>query len=204
MRLEGAGAFQEDFPELRDVASTMDDNPFPAVFEIRLRPGQNVSDQAAELAATMMGRAGVADVRYDRQWLTRLLAVVTGGRVAAAIVAVVLMLGAAFTVAAAVRLSIFARRDELEIMTLVGAPFSFIRGPSVVEGALLGGLGALLALAVVFVLYFVARRNLGANLAGLFETGQVRFLGWPEKLLLLVGGLLVGAAAGAWASRSVR
>lgn len=196
--------FQADFPELKDVASTLDENPFPAVFEIRLRPGQNVSDQAAELAATMMGRAGVADVRYDRQWLIRLLALVTGGRIAAAIVAVVLMLGAAFTVAAVVRLSIFARRDELEIMTLVGAPFSFIRGPSVVEGTMLGGFGAVLALAVVWVLYTVVSQNLGSNLAGLFDTGQVRFLGWLESLLLLVGGLLVGGLAGVWASRSVR
>ena len=48
------------------------------------------------------------------------------------------MLGAAFTVAAVVRLSLYARRDELEIMQLVGAPFSYIRGPSIVEGLLLG------------------------------------------------------------------
>ena len=52
------------------------------------------------------------------------------------------MLGAAFTVGAVVRLSLDARRDELDIMQLVGAPFAFIRGPFVVEGLLLGGMGA--------------------------------------------------------------
>ena len=56
------------------------------------------------------------------------------------------MLGAAFTVAAVVRLSLYARRDELEIMQLVGAPFSYIRGPAIVEGLLLGGIGAAVAL----------------------------------------------------------
>ena len=56
------------------------------------------------------------------------------------------MLGAAFTVAAVVRLSLYARRDELEIMQLVGAPFSYIRGPFIVEGLLLGGIGAAVAL----------------------------------------------------------
>ena len=68
------------------------------------------------------------------------------------------MLGAAFTVAAVVRLSLYARRDELEIMQLVGAPFSYIRGPAIVEGLLLGGLGAAVALATVAFLYSTLAR----------------------------------------------
>ena len=48
------------------------------------------------------------------------------------------MLGAALTVAAVVRLSLYARRDEIEIMQLVGAPSAYIRGPFVIEGLLPG------------------------------------------------------------------
>jgi cell division transport system permease protein len=114
------------------------------------------------------------------------------------------MLGAAFTVAAVVRLSLFARRDELEIMQLVGAPFSYIRGPAIVEGLLLGGMGAAVALAAIAILYSMLSRWLGADLAGLAAGGQFRFLGLTEFVMMLLGGVGVGAAAGTVAARAVR
>ena len=97
------------------------------------------------------------------------------------------MLGAAFTVAAVVRLSLYARRDELEIMALVGAPFSYIRGPFVVEGLLLGGLGAAVALVAVAILYSLLGQWVGSDLAGLAGEGQLRFLGYGEIAIMLLG-----------------
>ena len=191
--------FRADFPELADVTTSLDGNPFPSALEVRLRTENGGEAAAEELAREMRERDGVADVRFDRRWLTRLLAVVTGARLAGAVVAAVLMLGAAFTVGAVVRLSLHARRDELEIMELVGAPFSYIRGPFVVEGLLLGGLGAAVALAAVAFLYSALSRWLGTDLAGI---GQLRFLGYGDMALMLLGGFGVGAAAGTFASRA--
>jgi cell division protein FtsX len=196
--------FQADFPELTDVATTLADNPFPAALEVRLRTGAATADEADALAKSVSGQPGVADVRYDRRWIERLLALVTGGRIAGAFVAGILILGAAFTVAAVVRLSLHARRDEIDIMQLVGAPFSFIRGPSVVEGLLLGGAGAAVALVLVWVLYLAIARSVGADMAGVIGEGGLRFLGVAETLLMLGGGLAVGAAAGVVASRAVK
>ncbi|MDO8681761.1 MAG: permease-like cell division protein FtsX [Acidobacteriota bacterium] len=196
--------FQNDFPELADVTASLSDNPFPAALEVRLQTGQFATDMADELARTVAEREGVADVRYDRRWLARLLAIVTGARVAGAIAAAVLMLGAAFTVASVVRQSLHARRDELEIMQLVGPPFSYIRGPSIVEGLLLGGIGAAVALAAIALVFTMAGRSLEADLAGLTGGAQLRFLGVRESAILLFGGLAVGAGAGALASRAVK
>lgn len=194
--------FRADFPELADVTTSLGQNPFPSAIEVRLHTGAGAEAAAETLARDVSGRAGVGDVRFDRQWLSRLIGVVSGARWGAFVVAGILMLGAAFTVGAVVRLSIYARRDELEIMALVGAPFSYIRGPSIVEGLLLGGLGAAVALAAVSILYSLLGRWLGADLAGLTAAGQVRFLGIGEMAIMLVGGVSVGAAAGTLASRS--
>ncbi|MDA1093775.1 MAG: ABC transporter permease [Acidobacteria bacterium] len=194
--------FRTDAPELADVAGSLADNPFPAAFEVRLNSGALAAELAEELARGATAREGVADVRYDRRWLARLLVIVASARVAGGLAAGVLMLGAAFTVAAVVRLSLYARRDELEIMQLVGAPFSFIRGPSVVEGLLLGGIGATAAFAVVGLAYVMMARWLGPDLAGLIGEGQILFLGFSEAAVMLIGGLAVGAGAGAWASRA--
>ena len=196
--------FRADFPELRDVTSGVGANPFPSALEVRLRT-ENGGDAAADtLSRDVAGQPGVSDIRYDRRWLARLVGIVTTARLIAALVAGILMLGAAFTVAAVVRLSLYARRDELEIMQLVGAPFSYIRGPAIVEGMLLGGIGAAVALTAIAVLYSTLSRWLGSDLAGLAGIGPIRFLGITEFVIMLLGGVGVGAAAGTVASRADR
>jgi cell division transport system permease protein len=182
----------------------LSENPFPAAFEVRLQPGTTAADAAEALAEELKGLPGVADVRYDRRWLSRLISIITIARVAGLVVAGVLMVGAAFTVAAVVRLSLHARRDEIEIMQLVGAPFSFIRGPFVAEGVVLGGLGAAIAFAVLWSGHSLLLRWLGPDIAGALGGGTAQFLGLRETSILLFGGLGVGAASGAVASRAAK
>ncbi|MCC7124205.1 MAG: FtsX-like permease family protein, partial [Acidobacteria bacterium] len=196
--------FRTDFPELADVTTTIGENPFPASFEVRLRPGAGVADDAAALASVMLGEDGVADVQFDRRWLERVLALIAGARVAGLVVTVVLLLGAAFTVTAVVRLSLHARRDELDIMRLVGAPLAFIRGPFVVEGLLLGGIGAVVAIVVLGIGFGSVRGWLGADGLTLTAGQEVLFLSWRDQVLLVAAGLGVGALAGFIASRSAR
>ncbi len=196
--------FQADFPELADVAPTLGTNPFPASFEVRLRPGGRVADEAEALASRVSTLDGVSDVQFDRRWLERVLSLLAGVRAAGLALTVVLLLGAAFTVTAVVRLSLHARRDELDIMQLVGAPFGFIRGPFVVEGLLLGGVGALVALAVLGAGYGSVRGWLGPELSGLLSGDHVAFLSVGDMGLLVGAGLGVGALAGHVASRSAR
>lgn len=196
--------FEADFPELADVTPTLGTNPFPASFEVRLRPGGSVADAAEALASRVSNLDGVADVQFDRRWLERVLSFIAGVRVAGLALTIVLLLGAAFTVTAVVRLSLHARRDELDIMQLVGAPFGFIRGPFVVEGLLLGGIGALVALIVLGAGYGSVRGWLGPELSGLLSGDGVSFLSLRDMVLLVGAGLGVGALAGHVASRSAR
>lgn len=195
--------FKVDFPELADVAITTE-NPFPPSIEVRLRTDPESTGAADAMAQQLTERSGVVDVRYDRQWLARVLAVLTSVRVAGLLIAAVLMLGAAFTVTAVVRLSLQARREELDIMQLVGAPFAFIRGPAVAEGTLLAGIGALLSLAVLWVVFATTRTQLREAVAAWGSVGELRFLSVGEAALLVMTGLVLGALAGLIASRTVR
>lgn len=194
--------FTSDFPELADVAAG--ENPFPASFEVRLRPGADAGEAAASLAAALADRPGVADVRYDRQWIARLLEVVAAIRLGGVLIAAVLVLGAAFTVAAVVRLSLEARHAEVEIMQLVGAPSTFVRGPFVAEGTLLGALGATLSIALLWGLFVALRGRVGAAMAGVLPVEAVTFLGFDDGLMVVAAGLVVGALAGTLASRVAR
>jgi cell division transport system permease protein len=195
--------FKSDFPELGDVAAAAE-NPFPASIEVRLTPDPRSAGMADLMATELASRPGVADVRYDGRWLARITTAVTAARVGGVAIAAVLILGAAFTAASVVRLSLEARRDEIDIMQLVGAPTAFIRGPFVAEGALLGGIGAALALVVLLLIFTVWRTRIDASIAGLAVAGHGHFLGWSEGLILVGAGFLLGGLAGAIATRSVR
>jgi cell division transport system permease protein len=195
--------FKIDFPELADVATTTE-NPFPPSIEVRLRTDPASSGAAEGLAELLLQRDGIVDVRYDQQWLSRLLAVLASIRVAGFVIAGVLMLGAAFTVMAVVRLSLQARAEELDIMQLVGAPFGFIRGPAVAEGTLLGAIGAVLSLVVLWAAFSATRTQLNEAAAAWGSVGELRFLAIGEAAFLVMSGLIVGGLAGLIASRTVR
>ena len=125
----------------------LDSNPLPASYEVRLQSDPALGSAVDDLADALRGAAGVADVRYDRELIARISMAVTALR---ALVVLALVIAAALTVANVVRLAGHTRRAELEIMRLVGAPLAYVRGPFVVEGMLQGGVGAALALGMLW------------------------------------------------------
>lgn len=196
--------FKAEFPELTDMTASGGGNPFPASIELQLRREAIEAGAAGTLAGQLRNRTGVVDVRYDREWVERLLALVTGVRLTGLAIAGVLLLGAAFTVAAIVRLSLFTRRDEIEIMRLVGAPFAYLRGPSVAEGTIIGGLGALVALVVLYALYRSFKIRLAEALTAIGVGEELHFLGGTEAFLLVLAALVLGGLTGTAVARAVR
>jgi cell division transport system permease protein len=155
--------------------------------------------------ASRVGRLpGVADVRYDRTWLDRLAALTSAVRWVGFFLAGLLILAAALTVTNVVRLALFARRDEVEIMELVGAPLAYIRGPFVCEGILQGGLGAVLALAALRLGLAFARARLGTLAGGVVGPAAIEFLAADASLAILAGGMAVGCIGGLVAARRLR
>ena len=191
---EALQRFKATFADLAGAVDSLQSNPLPASYDVRLKPAAAAS--VDELAGTLRQAPGVEDVRYDRRWLDRLASAVTVVRGVGLVLGAVLTVAAALTVANVVRLALHARRDELEIMQLVGAPRSYIRGPFVVEGLLQGGVGAAIALAALAALFLAVRGRYLAPLAQTMNLSTVGFLSPELCLLLLVGGMLVGCLGG--------
>lgn len=202
---QAAERFGKDFPDLGATAGKLSRNPFPASVDVRLRPEVRTAEEAVDrLAKTLSSQAGVADVRYDRRWLTRLNGVITFVRSIGVIIVALLALASALTVANVVRLAAHARRDEIEIMQLVGAPLAYVRGPLVLEGVMQGGAGALVAIVALGVLFAVARARYGAAVAEAVGLGAITFLPVELWIILLLGGMLLGSVGGLIVARSVR
>ena len=188
--------FKQTFTDLAAAVDTLGDNPLPASYEVRLRTGPAAQSAVDALGARLRQTPGVADVRYDRQWLSRVLSAITIVRGVGLMLGAVLTVAAALTVANVVRLALYARRDEIDIMQLVGAPQAYIRGPFVMEGVLQGGIGALLALGVLSVAFFALRARYLVPLASAINLSSVRFLPWELCFFVVLGGMAVGCLGG--------
>jgi cell division transport system permease protein len=193
---EALKRFRREFADLGPLADGFPDNPFPASFEVRVRPEANRSGAAEELVARLARLPGVADVRYDRRLIDRVLGAAALVRGVGVAIVAILMLAAALTVVNVVRLACYARRGEIEIMQLVGAPLVYVRGPFVVEGILQGGLGAALALIVLWVGYTLARAAYGRVAAEVLGVPGLVFLPWPLAAGVVLGGMAVGCFGG--------
>lgn len=202
---QAADRFGKDFPDLGATAGKLSRNPFPASVDVRLRPEVRTAEEAVDtLAKTLSSQPGVTDVRYDRRWLTRLNGVITFVRSIGLVIVALLALASALTVANVVRLAAHARRDEIEIMQLVGAPLAYVRGPLVLEGVMQGGAGAIVAIVALGLLFSVARARYGAAVADAVGLGAITFLPVELWVILLLGGMLLGSVGGLIVARSVR
>jgi cell division transport system permease protein len=197
-KADALARFRSTFADLASSMEGLGDNPLPASYEVRLRTGADAAVDA--LVAKVRQLPGIADVRYDRQWLARLVAAVSVIRRLGFALGILLALAAALTVANVVRLALHARRDEIDIMQLVGAPQMYIRGPFVMEGTLQGGLGAVVALAALGIGFVAVRARYLAPLAEMINLSSVRFLPLELCLWLVVGGMAVGCLGGALAA----
>ena len=193
-KADAVARFKKTFADLSGTLDGLGENPLPASYEVRLRGGADTGVDL--LLAELRQLPGVADVRYDKEWLQRLSKAVGVIRGVGLGLGLLLTIGAALTVANVVRLGLYARRDELDIMQLVGAPQVYIRGPFVVEGTLQGGIGAVVALAVLGLVFLGLRGRYLVPLASAINLSSVSFLPLELALLLVAGGMLVGCVGG--------
>ena len=162
--------FKGLFPDLAAIPEEIGETPFPPSIEVSLKPELATAPTVSNLIEGWRKIAGVDDVHYDAILVNRLSAFVGLVRGLALVLGLVLAVASGFTIANVIRLSVYSREDEIEIMRLVGASKGFIRGPFLVEGSLSGAFGGLLAsglLALVLKRVVEAMRgaNLGATLA---------------------------------------
>jgi len=188
--------FKQTFGDLASAVDGPAGNPLPASLEVRLRPGPAAGSGVDILAAQLKQMDGVADVRYDRQWLTRVLSAINMIRGVGLFLGLVLTIAASLTVANVVRLALYARRDELEIMDLVGAPPAYVRGPFIMEGVLQGGIGALIALIALAAAFLAMRGRYLVPLASALNMSSIAFLPAELCALMIVGGMAVGCLGG--------
>lgn len=175
---------RRELVEFKDAYRDLQVNPLPASLQIRLKEGFRDAAHVSAVAERVRGFPFVEDVRYGSDWVARLDQLRNMSGLVGAIIGAAFALIAVVIIGVTIRLTILQRAREIAIMRVVGATNWFIRGPFLLEGALKGVLGGLLALGLAYAAYSGFR---GAG----FLTGLV-FFRPLDMVVLVVFGVLLG------------
>jgi cell division transport system permease protein len=183
--------FRGMFRDLSSLPEDLGENPFPASLEVSLRPSLQSPAEVERLAKAFTGAPGVREIQYDLLWIERLSTGVRLVRVIGTFLGGILVLAAVFTISNVIRLTIYAREDELDIMRLVGATRAYVKGPFVTEGVIQGGLGGLVASFLLWTALAWLSRDLATS--DLLPHATLA-LSPAIAGLLVAGGMAVGLA----------
>ena len=166
------------------------ENPLPDSFEIRVTTSAASWQKIESLAAQIESMEKIEEVEYGQRWIGRFVNLIALFRLAGYAMGALFFMAVIFIVANTIRLVIYSRREEVEIMRLVGATDNFIKVPFYFEGLIQGALGAVVGLGILYLSFFLIAANVDHEfLPGLFH---LKFI--PPAILgeILLGSMLVG------------
>ncbi|MBA3433951.1 MAG: ABC transporter permease [Actinobacteria bacterium] len=185
-KAEALRVMRKRAPELTENLAS---NPLPASFDIVPKRGEDTAAIAASVQKAKL--AAVDEVSHGKDVSKRILQIARAIQVVFLIVVIVLLAASTILISNTIRLSIFARRREIEVMKLVGATNWFVRGPFMLEGVLTGLLGSIAAVALLFVGREIAVPQIVGHIQDDPDVRALAFT-WTAALLVAVG-LGIGA-----------
>lgn len=180
-----------------ELLKGLEENPLPACLEITLAAGHRTPEGLAVLTEALTGLPGIDELAHGQEWVEAYARVTSLLRIGTYALGAVLGLAALMIVANTIRLAVYAREDEIEILALVGASRTFVRVPFVIEGTLQGAVGGGLALLVLYLafrlltpeLQYGLELFLGHTSPGFFTLSQALWLTWLGAGLGFLGSV---------------
>jgi len=179
--------------QLGEKAGLLDglgENPLPASLEIVLSRDVSGDSLPYELKTRLERINGVDEVQYSQEWVERFQAIMGAVKIIGLVFGGLLFLAALFIITNTVKLTIYSRKDEIEILKLVGATNRFVKIPFLIEGSIQGFLGGSVALIVLFLVYVAIITKVDLSIG--FASLDIIFLSPQFILLLLLMSSIIG------------
>jgi len=177
---------RRELVEFQDAYEDLEVNPLPPSIELRLKPGYRDAAHVRDVAERLRGFPFVDDVRYGQEWVEQLYRLRTVAGLVGLSIGLAFALVSVVIIGITIRITVLQRAREISIMRLVGATDWFIRGPFLLEGALKGLMGGVLAWLLCWGV-FLGFRGQGLGIG----VGLV-FFSLPQALAFLAFGIVIG------------
>jgi len=189
---EAVDKFREKFPELQGIIENIKINPFPPSIETTFKEKTITFREASGLITQIQAMPGVEDVQFNQEWVDRVNSFSRMAKAVGFFLGGILVLASFFIISNVIKLNVFARKDEIEILRLVGATNTFIRVPFLLEGITLGIIGGLVSLFLLFLLINSIPIYLGSRLGVLNELINFRYLSLSQSITIVAEGGIIG------------
>jgi cell division transport system permease protein len=191
---QALGEFRAQFPADSHLLEGLGQNPLPASFVVTLAPQYRSPDAVKRWTERVRTMPGIAKVDYNQEWIDALAGLVRYIELIAIGVGVILSAASVTIIGNTIRLTLFSRREEIEILRLIGATRAFIRIPYLLEGAVLGALGSALSLVILKVGFELFRQQIRSTgrLSGIEQL--IAFFPLSVCLALVLVGVGLGFA----------
>jgi cell division transport system permease protein len=188
---EAKAKFSEKNPDLRETLAALDDNPFPPSVEIDFEKDFKSIETLRQFSKDIAKEKSVLYVDDGGKWVTNWLQILSLFDRLTYLLGFGFALMVAFVISNTIQLLVYSRKDEVEILSLVGATRNIIRLPFMTEGVLHGLLGSILALVCVKLFFVWAARYIHQIWPGLLP-GQIVFIPWAAQLMLVALSSMIG------------
>ena len=167
-------------------------NPLPPSLEVSLRPEDRTPEGISIVVGSLTGLPGISELNHGQEWVEGYARFVSLVRAATLGLGFILAVAALMIVANTIRLALYSREDESEILALVGASRAYIRIPFLLEGALQGALGGALAVALLYLVFEAFLPSFEYGLELILGNTALRFLSSLQAIAVVLFGCALG------------
>jgi len=189
---EAMKALAEELGDKAGLLNGLHENPLPASLEIIFSRADRDDSLPYHLKRKLEKMDIVDEVQYSQEWTRKIKAIMGGIKLIGSIIGGLLFLATLFIITNTIKLTVFARKNEIEILRLVGATNLFIKTPFLIEGSIQGLLGGLIAVIILFAAYMtvIIKTELRIGFAAL----DVVFISPYLTVFLLLMSVIIGFA----------
>jgi len=196
---EALERFKARGPAAAALVEGVTEEVLPASVELQLAGGFADLVAVEQLAQRVGETKGISDVDYGQREFERLQALIELLRMGGLIAGILLAIATAFIVSNTIRLTVYARRDEITILRLVGATAWFVRTPFLFEGILWGATGGALAAGLLFAAEMTLAPQISVAIADVIGGLNVHLFSVEVAVGVLIAGVLLGIVGSALA-----
>jgi cell division transport system permease protein len=170
-------------------------NPLPSSYKVRFKLSNKHLKHISEFAEIVKGEPGVESVEYGKNWISRFEQFMVFCRIFLVATGTFLSFGLILIISNTIRLSIYSRQDEVELMLLIGATPGFMKIPFLLEGMLQGLCGSMLSLGLMGVIYYYLKNELQVFIDPIAREVNFQFISQPFLFSLVGLSMLIGLVA---------